>query len=66
MDNKDIFEKIDNLNNDVDMYKKDNCKENNFLNDDNYNNNYKDDNDYYLFKNYEKLEEQNFNKIIKE
>ena len=66
MNNKDIFEKIDNLNNDVDMYKKDNCKENNFLNDDNYNNNYKDDNDYYLFKNYEKLEEQNFNKIIKE
>lgn len=65
MNNKDIFEKIDSLNNDINVYKEDNYKENNFLkDDDNYNNNYNDD--YHLFKNYEELEEQNFNKIVKE
>lgn len=62
MNNTDIFEKIDSLNNDMNVYKEDNYKENNFLKDDNnYNNNYNDD--YYLFKNYEELEEKNFNKI---
>ena len=62
MNNKDIFEKIDSLNNDINVYKEDNYKKNNFLKDDNnYNNNYNDD--YHLFKNYEELEEKNFNKI---